>query len=111
MYVALAVVALLTGAYHGYGWWSGRSPVADQAAPMRAGAPPDAIISEPPAESRGPTTIRSKDMKPFGADEEKRIEREESLKGNTVREVQPGVIMIFPGERSGRAPGAATPAR
>jgi hypothetical protein len=111
MYVALAVVALLTGAYHGYGWWSGRSSLSDQAAPTRAGAPADAIVSHAPGESRVPTLIRSKDMRPFTPDEVMRLEREESLKGNTVREVQPGVIMIFPGGQGARAPGAATPAR
>jgi hypothetical protein len=50
-------------------------------------------------------------MRPFTPDEVMRLEREESLKGNTVREVQPGVIMIFPGGQGARAPGAATPAR
>jgi hypothetical protein len=95
MLVVFAASVLFAAAFHGYGWWK-RAQVPD-ATPTRAGLPAGATWSAPPTEA-APAVVRAKDNAPFSPEERERLEREEVVRGNTVREVEPGVIVILPGQ-------------
>jgi hypothetical protein len=104
LYVALAVAAVLAGAYHGYGWWAKR-PRGGMDVPVVTGAPANsAIIGGPaPVQGQAPVMVFSKDGKPFAPEEMKRLEEMQALAGKTVREISPGVVEIAP------APSGAPP--
>jgi hypothetical protein len=60
----------------------------------------------------GPIVVQKKDGTAFTEDELRRMQEEEELKGNVVRETAPGSVVILPKAMSGtpEAP-AAPPAR
>jgi hypothetical protein len=62
--------------------------------PTMAGAPSNAIAMPPSA--NGVTMLRSADGKPFTADEVRAFVQQETAKGNGVREVSPGVLVVVP---------------
>jgi hypothetical protein len=108
-WVILAVVIILGGGFHGYEYWKRRVAIASsQAARItRTGAPADATVNEP---ARGaPVVIQSKGGRPFTPEELKRMEEEEGLRGNTVRQASPSSVIILP-SGSGRGSGAPAPA-
>jgi hypothetical protein len=90
--VAVVVLCAVAAAgYHGWRYWSRRPSPADSAS--RSGAPAGADVVEAVSAS-GPVLVRSKDGSPFSPDELRTLAAEESLKGNTIREVGPGIVMI-----------------
>jgi hypothetical protein len=108
LYAVLAVVVLAAGGYHANRWMERRAGIAAAAArPTRAGAPADAVVSESSVRD-AVTVIRSKDGRPFTAEELNRMESEESLRGNSVRAVGRSAVVIVP-NTSGRPLGATAP--
>jgi hypothetical protein len=93
-YVILACAAVLALGYHGYRW-SGTRGTPDA---VRLSSLPSARVLAPPtgALPGQPVMLRSEDGRPFTPEEVKRLSDEEALKGNTVREAGPGVLMILP---------------
>jgi hypothetical protein len=104
-YVLLGVVAVIAAIYHGYGYLE-RAKIARDERPTRSSAPPGAMVA-PHGSDRAPVMVRSKDGAPFSAEELSRIQSEEALRGNLVRETSPGAVLILP---QGGANGPPSPA-
>lgn len=107
MVAALAVCAVLGAAFHGYNFWRG-STLQDER-PTRSAVPNAIVVSGPTG--RESSVIRSKNAVPFTPEEVKRLADEESLKGNSVREVAKGVVVIIPGAPAGSPSPPAPPVR
>jgi hypothetical protein len=97
LYAVLAVAAMLTAAYHGYGWWQEHRVDPDQSVVV-AGAPADTGTMAPPVPAGVvvPVMVFARDGKPFSPEELKRLEEHQASLGKTVREVSPGVVEIVP---------------
>jgi hypothetical protein len=107
MVAALAVSAVLGAAFHGYNFWRGSSLQDER--PTRS-AMPNAVVASGPT-GRESSVIRSKNGAPFTPEEVTRLADEESLKGNSVREVAKGVVVIIPGAPAGPPSPPAPPVR
>jgi hypothetical protein len=109
-FAVLAAAALSAAAYHGYSWWEDRVPVGA----LGAGALSNAIAVELP---NGDRTVNAAGGVPFDPAELKRFMDDERLKGNVVRQIAPGQIVVSKGRGDAparpaatAAPAAATPA-
>jgi hypothetical protein len=100
LYLVAGLAVLAAVGFHGYGWVRARQAASDDA-PSRSGVPANAVVSAPPISS-APIVVRKKDGSGFTPDELKRMQDEESLKGNDVRETVPGSVLILP--KSGEHP-------
>jgi hypothetical protein len=103
MWVVLAIAVALGGGFNGWRFLRAREVVARAERPTRTGAPVDAFVTS----SRVPgaaVVIRSKDGRPFSADELKRMQDEEALRGNSVRAAGPAVVVITPKQAADGSP-------
>jgi hypothetical protein len=110
-WIALAAAVIAAGAFHGYDFVRRRALIAAEAAAQRAtrsGAPGDARVFE--TVQGAPIVIQSAGGRPFTAEELRRMEEEESLRGNSVRQTGPSSVVIVPGGGPG-APPAPAPGR
>lgn len=107
LFVALTVAVVAAGAFHGWRFLAGRAGQVEERS-SRTGAPADAVVSKGPLGS-APVLVHSKDGRAFTPEELKRMQDEEALRGNTVREATPGTVMILPSKSLGDQ-GAPVPA-
>jgi len=96
-WIALAVVLLLGGAYHGWRYATRPKPLA---LPGLPGAPPGMIAA--PEGPGGMRLLVSESGAPPDPEKLAQFRLQEEMKGRVVREAGPGVILVLP-------PGAAQP--
>jgi hypothetical protein len=108
LYVVFALACLGAGSFHGYRYYRVHAGAGAER-PTRAGVPADATIV--PAAPGAPIVIRSKGGRAFTAEELKRIEDEEGLRGNAVSVAGPSLLIVVPGAAAGGviAPGLVSP--
>lgn len=102
-----AVAAIGAGAFHGWRFFTGRAGQAEERA-SRTGVPADARVIAAPLAS-APLVVQSKDGKGFTPEELKRMQEEEAIRGNVVRESTPGTVVIVPAKTLGEAGGPVPP--
>jgi hypothetical protein len=100
---ALAVAVAAAAAFHGYSYVQGK-PVE---IPLGVGALSNAASSDVP----GGRMVRAPDGGAFDPAELKRFAEDEALKGNSIREIRPGVVLVMPAVRSSAQLAAPDPAR
>jgi hypothetical protein len=104
MFAVLALSVLGAALYHGYDYWQRRQDVAEQRT-SRAGVPADAVVA---GAANAPAIVKTESGRAFSPEELKRIEGEEALRGNAVRAIAPGEVIIIP-TQPGTAPPGPTP--
>jgi hypothetical protein len=101
--LAFAAVAAATFAFHGYNTFVKRRPAVEP--PALSGIPANADVAVPDRPGM-PATVHSRDGAALAPADVARLKESEALKGNVVKEVGPGVVVVIPG-----APLAAPPPR
>jgi hypothetical protein len=90
--ILLAVVVAAGFAFHA---WRVLQPRQHGELRAPAGAPSNAFSSTP-AEAYGRQMLRSADGKPFKPDELRAFTEQEAARGNVVRELSPGILVVMP---------------
>jgi hypothetical protein len=102
IFTVLALSVLGAAAYHGYDYWQRRHDAVAESRTSRAGVPTDAVVA---GAANAPAIVKTESGRAFSPEELKRIEGEEALRGNAVRVVAPGEVIIIPTQPGTAAPG------
>jgi hypothetical protein len=103
LYVLLFLTAIGAAGFHGYRY-AQRIAALQEERPRRPGMPANAGVVDPPR-GAGRVLIGANDGRAFSAEELQRLREEEALRGNTVREIGPGAVVVLP-EKAGATIGA-----